>query len=385
MASGCRIVGDGVLANGRVLRDTDVLVAEGRVIGLAARSAVTPDYATRTVEGFVAPGFVDIHTHGHGGVSWETCDRQALDEARGRLRALGVAGFLLSLASRPPEAIEARLRALAPEVGRREAGKATVLGIHLEGPYLALEHRGAHRPEFLRPPDPAEMARWLDLGRGTVRQVTLAPEQPRGMDVAGAVMRAGALAALGHCDANATQAAQAIACGVGHATHLWNGMSGVAHRGAGAAAAFLTSRSATAELIADGVHVDREILALTVDALGPARTCLVTDAIQATGLSDGDYTLGGGTIRVRGGVARTEDGRLAGSTLTMAAALRHLVGWGVADLAAAALMASATPASVIGAPARVGTFWPGAEAKLVRLAADGALLDWPEEVATALA
>jgi N-acetylglucosamine-6-phosphate deacetylase len=327
--------------------------------------------------GLLAAAFVDVHCHGYGGVSFADCDADGLRRAREGLHAQGVGGFLASLGSLPPEVLTRQLDTLAPLVGRVEAGRATLLGMHLEGPYLSMERRGAHPPAFLRTPDAAEMATWLRRAQGTVRQVTLAPELPGARAVARSVDDAGSVVALGHSAATMAEALEAMARGARHVTHLWNGMSGIAHRGAGLVAAALAARGVSVELIADGIHVEPAIVDITYRMVGPERMCLVTDSMPATGVGDGVYESPGRRVRVVDGVARTETGVLAGSTLTMAKAVENLVAWGVAPVATAAHMASRVPAAAIGL-GPWGALSAGAPAHLVALSPDGRHLPWQE-------
>jgi len=374
-----RVTGPGILAQGRRVEGCDLLVANGHVVGLVQAGARTPGYETVTCPGLAAPGFVDVHIHGFAGVSFADADAgaDAIDTARTRLHEVGVAAFVASLPSLPPDQIVARARNLALSVGRREAGKATIAGIHLEGPYLSPGHRGAHPVDLLRRPDAAELAGWLDAAGGTVRQVTLAPEIEGQAEVARLLVGRGVVAAIGHTSADMATAQAAAAEGYGHVTHLWNGMSGIAHRAPGAVAAALAHPALTAEVICDGVHIEPAIVALTHRLLGSDRMCVVTDAIAAAGHTDGDYVLSGRTIHVRDGVARTEEGNLAGSTLTMARAVENLVAWGVVAVDEAVEMATATPARALGLSGW-GRIAPEAPATLIALDDRGRLLDWPE-------
>lgn len=365
-----RLAAEGVVSGGRRRRGLDLLVRDGRIEGWVPRGAATPGYAVHAVEGDLAPGLVDIHVHGGFGVAAETMDADALVSWRRRLWQRGVAAFVASLPSLAPEEVRERIGRLAPWVGRREAGLATLLGLHLEGPYLSPARRGAHAPDRLRPPDEREMLDWVDAHPGTVRMVTLAPELAGAREVARALAERGVVVALGHTDADADAVEAAFAWGARHATHLWNAMSPLGHRAPGAVGAFLAARGTTVELICDGHHLDPRVVALTVRLVGPHRVALVTDAMAAAGQGDGDYPLGGRTVRVQGGVARAPDGALAGSTLVLDEAVGNVVAWGVAAAPWAHAMASLVPARVVGAEG-YGTVRPGAWADLVELDGQG--------------
>jgi N-acetylglucosamine-6-phosphate deacetylase len=326
----------------------DVLLEGERVQALVPREEATPGVPTEPVEGYLAPGLVDIHQHGYGGRSYADPQAEDLEEVRAGLFAHGVRAFLASLPSLPPVKVREQLARLAPQVGREEPGRAVLLGVHLEGPYLSPAHRGAHPRELLRLPSWEEVAEWLDAFPGVVRMVTLAPELPGALEVARQLRRRGVVAAMGHTDADADTAFLALAAGMHHVTHLWNGMGPLHHRRPGPVGAVLSFAGATAELIADGHHVRPEVLALSVAVLGPYRCVLVTDAMQAAGLGDGDYQLGEMPVEVRQGVARTPEGNLAGSTLTLERAVENVVSWGVASLPQAVGMATWVPARVLG-------------------------------------
>lgn len=369
-AGGVRIQGEGLVAGGKERLGEDLLIRDGRIVGAVGRGQAAPGYRPWPVQGLVAPALVDIHGHGIAGVRFEAADAEALARAREALWQHGVGAFVASLATVPLAQMREALGALAPSLGRREPARATLLGVHLEGPYLAAARRGAHPPALLRPPDIEEACALTDAHPGLVRMVTLAPELPGALDLVQALAKRSIVAALGHTDAGVDAMEAAFALGARHATHLWNAMSPLGHRAPGAVGAILGDRSTTAELVCDGHHLDPRVVRLTVRLLGPHRTALVTDAMAAAGLGDGDYRLGGLPVEVRGGAARLADGTLAGSTLTLDRAVENIVAWDVAGPAAAHAMASGVPAGIVGAEG-YGTLGPGAWADLVTLGRDG--------------
>jgi N-acetylglucosamine-6-phosphate deacetylase len=375
-----RLRSEGVVTAGKILRGHDLLVRDGRVVGTLARAVGAPGYRLRTVQGYVGAALVDIHTHGAFGVAYEAADADALRHVRRALRRRGVGAFVASFPSLEPAQTAAALARLAPWVGRREPGLATLLGVHLEGPYLAPTRRGAHPAQRLRRPDRDEITAWVDGHPGTVRMVTMAPELPGAEAVIRALRERAVVVAIGHTDADAAAVEAAFGLGARHATHLWNAMGPLGHRAPGAVGAFLASGGTTVELICDGHHIDPRVLALTVRLVGPHRVALVTDAMAAAGLGDGVYRLGDLEARVVDGVARAPDGALAGSTLVLDVAVANAVRWQLAPWAWAQAMASAVPARVIGAEG-YGTLAAGAYADLVRLDETGqvAALDaWGE-------
>jgi N-acetylglucosamine-6-phosphate deacetylase len=338
---------------------TWVAVAGARIeavgTGPPPAAARTEDLAGR----ILAPGFVDLHVHGGGGAHFMSGDPEACVGAARFHARHGTTGLLATTLSAPREELAAAVRAIA------RAEDPMILGVHLEGPWLSEKRRGAQEAEHLRPPDRAELDALL--AAGPVRLVSLAPELPGALPVIEAIAAAGAVPALAHTDATYAQASTAIDAGARHAVHVFNGMRPLHHREPGVLGAVLDDPRVTCELIADGLHVHPAAARLLHRAKGTAGTVLVTDAIEATGLEDGDYRLGHTPIRVTGGRAETPEGSLAGSTLTMDAAVRHAHEWLGVPLADALAMATTTPAAVIGFQDRKGRIAPRCDADLVVL------------------
>jgi N-acetylglucosamine-6-phosphate deacetylase len=237
------------------------------------------------------------------------------------------------------------------------------LGIHLEGPYIGSQFRGAQPQEWLRSPDPKEYEQWFEMG--SIRLIALAPELPGTIDLIERGTHQGIRFSVGHSSASYEQVIQAADHGLSQATHTFNGMTGLHHREPGAAGAVLTDERIYAEIIVDGIHLHPAVVKLVVRAKGIDRTILVTDAIRATGLVDGDYDLGGHQkVQVRDGIARTSRGSLAGSTLAMDAALRNVMRFAGLSINDALRMATTTPAEALGLSSRKGIIQPGADADL---------------------
>jgi N-acetylglucosamine-6-phosphate deacetylase len=243
-------------------------------------------------------------------------------------------------------------------------------GIHFEGPYLSELRCGAQNPAYLRDPSTVELAELIGTGGGAVRMVTIAPERPGALAAIELLVQHGVVAALGHTDASYEQTLAGVAAGGTVGTHLFNGMRPLHHRQPGPIVALLESPSVVCELIADGVHLHDGTLSFAASVTGPDRAALVTDAMAAAGMGDGDYDLGSLAVTVSGGVARlASDGAIAGSTLTMDAALRRAVTAGL-SIVDASRMASGTPSAAIGLCDTVGALRPGLRADLVELSED---------------
>jgi N-acetylglucosamine-6-phosphate deacetylase len=312
----------------------------------------------------VVPGFVDAHVHGGGGRAFTDGTEQAVDTVTGVHLAHGTTTMMASLVTDTVEALEATLKVLAPLV---QEGR--LAGTHLEGPWLSPEHAGAHRANLLQPPEPDDVGRLLEAGDGTVRMVTLAPELPGGLAAVRRLTAEGVVVAIGHTDATYDEARAALDAGATVGTHLFNAMRGLHHREPGPPVALVEHPDAFVELVADGVHLHPAVLRLAMGAK-PHQAVLVTDAMAAAAAEEGDYLLGPMEVTVRDGVARLRDsGAIAGSTLTLAAAVRYAVTVAGLPLTEVVRAATTTPAAMLGLP-RVGALRPGYAADLVVLDAD---------------
>ncbi|MFI0470674.1 N-acetylglucosamine-6-phosphate deacetylase [Saccharopolyspora sp. 5N102] len=360
------ILGGGkvVAADSAVLDPGWVEVRDGRIASIGAGPAPKPvdvDLRNR----WLVPGFVDMHVHGGGGAAFQDGTGERVRRAAEFHRSHGTTTLVAGLVTAPLQAMERKVAELAESVQ-----DGLIAGVHLEGPFLAAAHCGAHPPSLLRAPAAADLRRLLDAGDGAVRMVTLAPELPGGLNAVRQVVDSGATAAIGHTDADYELTRAAVDAGVTVATHLWNGMRPQHHRRPGPAPALLAAAGVTIELIVDGLHLHPAIAHSAASAAGPGRTALVTDAIAAAGLGDGTYTLGEATVRVRGGEARLAEGdSLAGSTLTLDRALRNAVAIGIPFLDALAAITS-VPARAVGLGGEAGSLAPGRPADLVVLTDD---------------
>lgn len=311
---------------------------------------------------WIVPGFVDIHVHGGGGHTFTTGDAGEAMQAAAFHLGHGTTTLLASLVSAPFALMK---DATAAYVQLFEAG--VIAGLHFEGPYLSTARCGAQNPAYLRDPSPSELTALIELGRGAVRMVTLAPERDGALEAIKLLTGHGIVAAIGHTDATYEQTLAGVAAGASVATHLFNGMPPPHHREPGPVFALLGAPSVVCELVADGIHLHDGALTFAASVAGPDRTALVTDAIAAAGMGDGSYELGGQAVVVRDGVVRlAEGGSIAGSTLTMDAALRRAVTAGV-SIVDACRMASTTPALAIGLGDTIGALQAGWRADLLVL------------------
>lgn len=351
-----RLVDDGRIVEDAWVRfDGEHVVAAG--VGDGWRGMATDEIvdavATAGAGALLTPGMIDIHGHGGAGVAYDD-GPEAIRQARALHRAHGTTRAVLSLVTADLDALERRTAMVADLVD----SDADILGSHLEGPFLAPARKGAHDETLLVHPAASAVERLLEAGRGTVRQVTLAPELPGGMEAIALLRAAGSAAAVGHTTADAATTAAAFDAGATILTHAFNAMPGLGHREPGPVGAAASDPRVTLEIIADGVHVHPEVIRIAF-AAAPGRIALVTDAMAAAGVGDGHYLLGSLSVDVHDGVARlSEGGAIAGSTLTQDAALRTAVAAGVPVESAVHALTTA-PARAIGRVADLGALTPG--------------------------
>ena len=324
-----------------------IRVEDGCVAALGAGLAAREGESVISLEGdYLLPGFVDVHIHacqGHDAMQGEAALR-AMSRA---LYQAGVAAFLPTTMSAPPADTRRAMEAIRAVMTHPEARGAQVLGAHMEAPFLQSTRAGAQQAAWLQNPD---WTAFCDMAGDmhTVRIVTIAPELPGAEAFIRRVAEAGVTVSLGHTAATAEQTHLAADWGATHVTHTFNAQSPLNHRAPGVPGAALVDDRLYAEVIADGVHLHADVVKLLCRAKGSRRAVAITDAMEAAGMPDGSYTLGGQAVTVRAGEARLADGTLAGSVLTMPQALHHLIHhFGIAP-ADAVRMCTETPAASIG-------------------------------------
>jgi len=316
----------------------------------------------------VVPGFVDTHLHGGGGANFSTASSAETTTAVALHREHGTTTLVASLVTAAPAELLRQVTELAGEV---RAG--LIDGIHLEGPWLSTTRCGAHQPSLMRDPDPEEISRVLGAADGAIRMVTLAPERDGALAAIEQIVDAGVVAAVGHTEATYEQTRAAIAAGATVGTHLFNAMRPIDRREPGPIVALLEDHRVTVELIADGVHVDPAIYRHVTRSAGPDRVSLITDAMAAAGMADGEYWLGQLAVAVVDGVARVAGTQtIAGGTATMDRVFRFAVIHGGVPrdeaLMAAVRQTSINPARALGMPGQ--GLVAGANADMVVLDAD---------------
>lgn len=359
------LAADTLLTGAELLRPGWIDVAGNTV---RAVGAGTPPGAVEHQLGVVVPGFVDTHLHGGGGANFSAASAQETATAAALHRRHGTTTLIASLVTAAPDQLLQQVRGLAADVR-----SGVLAGIHLEGPWLSVHRCGAHQPALMRDPDPAEIDRVLAAADGAIRMVTLAPERDGALAAIAQFTAAGVVAAVGHTEASYAQARSAIDAGATVGTHLFNAMRPIDRREPGPVIALLEDDRVTVELITDGVHVNPAIYRFVTQSAGAQRVSLITDAMAATGMSDGRYELGPLGVEVVDGVARVAGtDTIAGSTATMDRVFRFAVqhsGLGRDEaLLQAVAQSSINPARALGLPAN--ELRAGATADLVALDQD---------------
>ena len=313
----------------------------------------------------VVPGFIDPHIHGSAGVDVMDATLLSMNTISRTLARHGTTAFLPTTVSAPPEILGNTLDRLSTILQESFEG-ATPIGIHLEGPFISEQKRGTHRANNVRFPDHTLLSDWILRAQGNLKLVTMAPELDGANIVARFARASGVMVAMGHSNASYHEAMTAADSGTHYAVHTFNAMRGFSHRDSGIVGAVLSDDRIFAEITADGIHVRPEVVRIFARSKGRERILLVTDAISATGMPDGRYTLGTDEVQVHGGICRDDDGRLAGSTLTQDAALQNFIAYSGMRMEDAIFGLTLNPARALKLEGR-GCIDPGAHADLVVL------------------
>lgn len=326
------------------------------------------DESVINLEGdYLLPGFVDVHIHGFMGRD----TMRGEDDIRGMSRDLaktGTAAFCPTTMSAAAEETEKVIAAVRRVMQTPEAMGARVLGAHMEAPYLSAGKAGAQRAEFFLDPD-WEQFQMMVRDPAAVRLITLAPERKGSEAFIRKATEAGIHVSIGHTEADAETVHCAADAGADHITHTFNAQTPLHHRKPGVPGAAMTDDRLYCEMICDGIHLHDDIVKLLVRCKGSARAVAITDAMEAAGMPDGKYSLGGQTVLVRNGAARLENDTLAGSVLTMKRALERLIHHYAFQPAEACAMCTSTPAESIG-ETKAGHMIPGSPAILTRWSRD---------------
>ena len=327
----------------------------------------------------LAPAFLDVHTHGAAGHDVMEGTPEAISAVSRFLATRGTGSYLATTVTAPLDQTLFSLQELAKRIAEAEQDRAAVaqpIGIHLEGPFLSHAKRGVHPTAHLLEPSIAVFDQLFEAAEGHIRLMTLAPELPGAIEFASRAIGRGVRISVGHSNATAEETRAAIQVGASSATHTFNAMRPLDHREPGILGTVLTTDSLYAELICDGVHVDPALVKLWWRAKGISRAILVTDAMSATGMPDGNYLLAGLPVVVADGRATLKESpsTLAGSVLTLDRALENFVSYTGALLETALPLVTRNPAEMSGFSGVSGKIIPGGAANLVALDRSGTLL-----------
>jgi len=363
----CVIENGMVITPSKTIEKGVVVFEDGKITALGQKNRVRVPKSAKVMDAsgkIVAPGFVDIHVHGGKRRDIMDASYEAVKEIAKFLVSHGTTSFVPTTISAPRPDLLRAVRAVKTAMEKGTDG-AEVLGAHLEGPYISLEKRGAHDVNYVRLPSIDEFEELWESSNRAVKVVTLAPELEGSKVLIQKLRELGIVASIGHSNATYIQAVDAIKHGVRHATHMFNRMSGFDPREPGVVGAVLVHDELTAELICDGIHVHPAAMNLLTRVKGPERVVLVTDAIRAAGMPDGEYALGKQRIIVKDGVSRLESGDFAGSTLTMDRAVRNIMKLIGTPLQTAVKMATINPAAVVNVDENKGSLETGKDADIV--------------------
>ncbi len=361
----------------RLIADPIVVVEDGQVAAIGSRSAISMPTNARVVDftgALIGPAFFDVHIHGAAGHDVMEATSQALEAVGRFLASRGTGSFLATTVTATLDVTLRSVEGLARLIDRPDmAGTASPIGIHLEGPFLSHAKRGVHPPNLLLAPDIGTFDRIYDAAEGHVRLMTLAPELPGAAELAGHATARGVRISVGHSNATAAETRTVIAAGAVSATHTFNAMRPLDHREPGILGTVLTLDSLYAELICDGIHTAPEIVKLWWRAKGPEHAILVTDAMSATGMPEGEYQLGGFAVQVAGGKAMA-NGVLAGSVLTLDRALTNFLKFSGATADQGLRLLTSNPAAMTGFTDRAGMLRVGGKADMIAVGFEGQLI-----------
>ena len=364
------------LWDGTTLLDNPVLSIEDGLIASISTGAPAADHHFPAAT--LAPAFFDVHIHGAAGHDVMEATPEALGTIGRFLASRGTGSFLATTVTAPLDMTLRALDGLAklidhPESIDAQNRAARPIGIHLEGPFLSHAKCGVQPKEHLLEPSIATFDRLFEAGGGHARLMTLAPELPGAIELAAHATARGVRVSVGHSDAVAAETRAAIAAGAVSATHTFNAMRALDHREAGILDVVLTTDSLYSELICDGIHTTPEIVKLWWRAKGPERAILITDAMSAAGMPDGEYRLGGFAVQVANGKAMAR-GVLAGSVLTLDRALENFARFTGAPLDQALRLLTVNPAAMTGFSDQAGSIAVGQPANLIAVDAQGKLV-----------
>ncbi|MBS3788120.1 MAG: N-acetylglucosamine-6-phosphate deacetylase [Candidatus Bipolaricaulota bacterium] len=342
------------------IEQTNITVKAGRIESIGAEPAPETDTRLVAENHYVAPGFIDLQVNGAAGVDFLTCDAFGPGQVGEFLLSHGTTSFLGTIITNPIETMNDAIGTLT------RSNATNMLGLHVEGPFLSPEKRGTHNQSYLLEPDDDAFKAITEGFEEEIKLFTFAPEVKRAEQLLKRINTIGAVPSIGHSGASYEETISFIDRGISSFTHLFNGMKGFHHREPGTVGAALNSNT-FAGLIADGLHLSPGAVKLADRAKGTGKICLVTDAIAAAGMEDGRYILGDQEIFVEEGLARLDNGTIAGSTLTLEKAVKNYMEFTGVGLLDAIRTVTLNPARLLSMEEEIGTIGEASKADLVVL------------------
>lgn len=345
---------------------TAVLIENGTIAQIGQIDSETSSNETLEAQGrILAPGFIDVHIQGAGGADILDATPEALEAISRTCARFGTTGFLATTVYKPNQ--DNQHLALAAEYTGKDLGGANLLGIHLEGPFISLEKKGMILPECICPPSEQILDEIQNITKGHLSMMTIAPEIPGNLRTIQSLVNSGIIASFGHSSATYEQTLDGFDAGISHVTHLFNAMPSIHHRKPGPLVAIFETKSITAQVITDGVHIHPAVLKFSYENLGPNRTIPITDGMQAIGLGDGMFIYNGIEYESKAGAARYKDGTLIGTALGLSQMLEKFITFTNCSLETAIRMTTQNPARILGLEKKKGSIAVGKDADLVLL------------------
>jgi N-acetylglucosamine-6-phosphate deacetylase len=354
-----------------IIENGSVLIEDGRFTSVIRGEMTALPDNVEEIDGtglHLIPGFIDGHIHGANGADVMDGTVEALDTIAAALPREGTTGFLATTITQSPENMEAALKNAAAY--QSKSGLAEMLGVHLEGPFIAKNKAGAQPAAYITDPDIEQFRRWQQMSGNQIKTISMAPERDKDGSFIEYVSRSGVNVSAGHTDAGFSEMEEAVSRGVRQVTHLCNAMSGIHHRDIGVVGAAFLLEDLRAELIADGIHVSPEMLSLIFTNMGSERLLLITDAMRAKCLNKGDYELGGQPVTVSEDRAVLADGTLAGSILKMNEGARQMLRLPGVSMRDIVRMGAENPAKQLGVWGSKGSIEAGKDADVLLVDGD---------------
>lgn len=358
------IVGGVIYTPQKRIEEGVVLVSDKKITALGEVDIPRDAQIIEAKDKLVTPGFIDLHIHGGAAHDFMDASFEAIDAISKIHSQYGTTSLLATTLTASHDEILKAIRAIVKAKERGTSG-AKILGIHLEGPYISKDKKGAQNPDYIRLPELGEVKELIKEGKGNIKIVVLAPEVKGSKELIRYLVREGIVVSCGHSNADYEETIAGIEEGITQATHTFCAMSGLHHRAPGVVGAILTSDKVVSEIIADGVHVHPPVMRLLIKTKGIERIVLITDCVQALGLPEGEYNLGGLKVTYREGTIRIDKDTLAGSVLTMNKAVENVVRLVGLSLREALFMATLNPARVLKIDHKKGSLQEGKDADLV--------------------